>query len=579
MVVDESFDGETLPQGWNPVAGSWRVYDGRLTTTEPSALSRITFGSRLRDFRVEATVSFESVNNASRWAGIVLDIDPSGSAPWSQAIMRSRSTASNGIEFAVRTANNTWNVTDTASAPHDAGTGRDIRMSVEVHGSNATWTFDGEPVLTTNRLPRTDTGVLGIVADGARISVDDVRVTELPPPPITRPDGALPVTIAHRGYSAVAPENTLAAVTAGIRAGAEYVEIDAHTTADGVPVVLHDSTVDRTTNGSGAVSALTAEYVTGLDAGSWFSPAYAGQRVPTLGQVLDLVRNTGSTLLLEVKAPRTSAQTEAIVSEVLRRGMAEQVLLQSFDVRVLRDTRELAPRIRLGLLRGGLDADPVATAKELGVVSYNPSADALLARPEVVERLNDAGIAVMPYTVDDAARWSRLAELGVDGIITNRAGEHSGWRRAARAEPAAAPTVAITAPGEGARLHRYERLTPAVSARDADEVTVTLDGEPIDPGATLDPRELAAGVHKLSAVATGPGGTAETSTFFEVVVDVTGVRVLVAEADIATHDVATILRHLDAGRWRLAEHAVRAAAFPPERQALLLADLRMLRGA
>ncbi|NIJ10920.1 glycerophosphoryl diester phosphodiesterase [Saccharomonospora amisosensis] len=578
VVVDESFDTPTLPQGWNPVGGSWRVYDGRLTTTEPSALSRITFGPRLRDFRAEATVSFESVNNASRWAGIVLDIDPSGSVPWSQAIMRSRSTASNGIEFAVRTANNTWNVTDTASAPHDAGTGRDIRMSVEVHGSNATWTFDGEPVLTTNRLPRTDTGVLGIVADGARISVDDVRVTELPPLPITRPDGALPLTIAHRGYSAVAPENTLAAVEAGIRAGAEYVEIDAHTTADGVPVVMHDSTVDRTTDGSGAVSTLTADYVTGLDAGSWFSPAYAGQRVPTLGQVLDLVRNTGSTLLLEVKGPRTRARTEAIVSEVLRRGMAEQVLMQSFDVRVLRDARELAPRIQLGLLRGALDADPVATARELGVVTYNPSADALLARPEVVKRLNDAGIAVMPYTVDDAARWSRLAELGVDGIITNRAGEHSGWRRAEQAEPAAAPTIEIIAPGDGARLRRYERVVPAVSTRDADEVTVTLDGEPIEPGAAVDARELPAGVHKLSAVATGPGGTVETSTSFEVVVDVTGIRVLVAESDIAPNDIATILRHLDAGRWRLAEHAVRAAAFTPEQRALLLADLRVLRG-
>ncbi|WP_020422167.1 glycerophosphodiester phosphodiesterase family protein [Amycolatopsis sp. ATCC 39116] len=570
VVVRESFDSGALPAGWTPVAGTWQVSGGKLTNTAPGTLSRITFGTHLEDFRAEATIRFDSVTNSSRWAGIVLDTAPGGAVPWSQAVMRSASTATNGIEFAQRTEANTWNVTDTAAAPYDAGTGRDVRVAIEVHGSRASWSFDGKTVLTTTKLRRSASGVFGFIADGAKISVDDVVVTQLEPLPVTQPDGALPLTVAHRGYSAVAPENTLAAVEAGIRAGAEYVEIDAQTTRDGVPVVMHDNTVDRTTPGTGDISTLTAAQVTALDAGSWFSPAFAGQKVPTLGQVLDLVRTGGSTLLLEIKGPETRAETTRILDEVRSRGMARQVLVQSFDEQVLRDARAVAPEIPLGLLRGAVDADPVATAKAFGVVTYNPSAAALLTRPDAVSQLNSAGIAVMPYTVNDAATWRKLADAGVDAIITDRAGELAGWRSGH-----AAPSVSISVPGE---LRRFVPAPVAVSARDASSVSVTLDGTRIDPAVPLDPRSLAAGAHELVATATGPGGTASASAKFEVVVDVTGVRVLVAEAGTRPEETATILRHLDAGRFDQAADAVRRAGFAPELERILLADLALIAG-
>lgn len=236
-----------------------------------------------------------------------------------------------------------------------------------------------------------------------------------------------PLAVAHRGYSSVAPENTLAAVAAAIRSGAAYVEVDVHCTADGVPVVVHDATVDRTTDGTGAVAELTAAYVTGLDAGAWYSPAYAGQRVPTLDQVLDLVGASGAALLLEVKGPRTRADVGRIVGAVGDRGLTGRVLLQSFDEQVLRDARELAPRLRRGLLRDELDADPVAAARAVGAVTYNPYAVPLLRRPDVVAQVNTAGIGVMVFTVDDPRRWRALADLGVDAIITNRPAALLSW--------------------------------------------------------------------------------------------------------------------------------------------------------
>lgn len=248
--------------------------------------------------------------------------------------------------------------------------------------------------------------------------------------PLVRPAGQPPLAIAHRGYSAVAPENTLAAIEAAIRTGAEFVEVDTHATVDGVPVVMHDSTVDRTTDGSGAVAELTAAEIAAFDAGSPFSPVFAGQRVPTLGQVLDHIKGSGTRLLLEVKGGQNAEQVRAIVTEVLDRDMVGEVLVQSFDEDVLRYAREFAPHLSRGLLRGGLiDTDPVATAKALDVVTYNPIATALTIRRRLVPQLNAAGIAVMPWTVNKPKQWAALTELGVDGIITDRVGELVGWRQ------------------------------------------------------------------------------------------------------------------------------------------------------
>ena len=107
--------------------------------------------------------------------------------------------------------------------------------------------------------------------------------------------------VAHRGNSAVAPQNTLAAFEAAWRAGADCVEMDVQLTADGRVVVIHDDTVDATTDGTGAVSSYTLAEIRSLDAGAWFSPAYAGQRVPTFDEVVAFLRRRDIDLLLEFK--------------------------------------------------------------------------------------------------------------------------------------------------------------------------------------------------------------------------------------------------------------------------------------
>ncbi|MEV6978388.1 glycerophosphodiester phosphodiesterase family protein [Kitasatospora sp. NPDC093806] len=429
VLVDESFGGPGLPAGWSAVEGDWKVENGRLVGASANwnQQTRITFGRHLTDFRIEVTARFETVVDAARWTALGLDVPASGVTPWSIATMRSGTTAGNGLEFAQRTPADSWSVTNTAVAPAAAGTGRDVRIAVEVHGNSARWIFEGKEVMRTSQVARSADGGQALIVNGARVSFDDLKVTALAPGAFRRGPGAPLTVFAHRGASSAAPENTLLSDEVARRAGAEWIENDVQPSRDGVPYVLHDDTVNRTTNGQGRIRDLTAAQLDALDAGAWFGPASAGARVPSLAAQLDDLRTRGGSLLLEIKGPHTRDEVARIVKDVRDHGMTGRVFVQSFEVDALRYTRELAPDLPLGLLRGSLDTDPVAVARDLGLSAYNPSDAALSTRPEVVGALHAAGVAVNVWTVDTADRWKALDAAGVDGVITNRPAELAGW--------------------------------------------------------------------------------------------------------------------------------------------------------
>ncbi|RKR90762.1 glycerophosphoryl diester phosphodiesterase [Micromonospora pisi] len=430
VIVSANFDTGGLPAGWRAVDGSWTVKNGRLYGAAASGSNKITFGRHLNDFRFEATVRFESVTEATRWTALGLDVPAAGTPPWWIATLRSGSTASNGIEFAQLTTANSWNVTNTAAAPSAAGTGRDVSIAAEVHGINARWFFAGREVLRTSSLQRSTGGTQALIVNGATVSFDNVKVTELAPSPYIRPVGAPLTVIAHRGASAVAPENTLVAQDIARSNGADWIENDVQPSKDGVPFVLHDSTVDRTTNGTGAIRNLTSTQLKQLDAGSWFGPAFVGVRIPTLAEQLADLRTRGGRLLLEIKGAHTKAEVGRIIDIVRAEQMTGRVFIQSFETNALKYSYELAPEIPLGLLRSTLDADPVAVARQYHLTAYNPAVAALTARPAVIASLHTAGVALMVWTVDSASQWQQLKTLGVDGVITNRSPELVDWNAA-----------------------------------------------------------------------------------------------------------------------------------------------------
>jgi glycerophosphoryl diester phosphodiesterase len=236
--------------------------------------------------------------------------------------------------------------------------------------------------------------------------------------------------VAHRGYSTVAPENTLPAFAAAVRAGATVVEFDVRVTRDGVPVVIHDRTVNRTTNGSGRIWDLTYDEVAALDAGSWFGAGFTGLRVPSLAETLDLLAPEPVELLLEIKPPATLDEVKSIVAQLAERDLLDRTVLQSFDADVVRKVRGVAPEARRGLLLFRFDAETVELSRELGVTCCNPPVDDVLNRPDTMAALAAAGIGVMPWTPNDMAQWRPLVDAGATGLITDLVGELTGWASA-----------------------------------------------------------------------------------------------------------------------------------------------------
>ena len=233
-----------------------------------------------------------------------------------------------------------------------------------------------------------------------------------------------PLVIAHRGASAIAPENTLPAFEAALAARADLVELDYVHSADGVPVVLHDDTLDRTTN---AVQVLGAKEIRAadrtladlrrLDAGAWFAAEFAGAELPTLEEALPVIQ-AGSVTLIERKA----GDAATLVRLLKRRDLVESVVVQAFDWDFLAECRRLDDRLVLG----ALGSEELTDAKLDQIASFAAAAVGWKAAdltPSSIAAARDRGLAVWVYTVNDEDQARRLIADGVTGVITDRPAE------------------------------------------------------------------------------------------------------------------------------------------------------------
>jgi len=239
--------------------------------------------------------------------------------------------------------------------------------------------------------------------------------------------------IGHRGYPEKAPENTLPSFARAIEAGADMIELDAQVSRDGVPMVIHDDTLSRTTNARRIwprrhvrVSDCKAVELGKLDAGRWFGPEFAGTRISTLAEALEFIRRRGSVALVERKSGAPKIYTELLGPE------AADVVLMSFDWKFLREFHDLAPGIAIGALgppshlvngrkprrrfrrlsRRWLE-DLAGTGASL--ISWNRQVSAA-----AIQLAHDRGLKVLVYTTDNIPVSRRLVKAGVDGVITNR---------------------------------------------------------------------------------------------------------------------------------------------------------------
>lgn len=238
----------------------------------------------------------------------------------------------------------------------------------------------------------------------------------------------------HRGDRANAPENTLPALQSALESSMEFVETDVQLTSDGVPVLIHDTTLDRTTNGTGPVDEIAFAKLRKLDAGAWYAKRFAGTRVPTLEEFLVIFAPSGKKVLLELKGFWEKEEV-ALVAELARQyNVQDRVTLASFDFTTLMNAETMAPSFPRVIIRRMLPADPVALANHYGAIAILTHPSSLEADPGAVEAMHEAGLGVLLYTLNSKERWSEALALGVDGIITDKPSTLDKW-------------LAATAPG------------------------------------------------------------------------------------------------------------------------------------
>ncbi len=227
------------------------------------------------------------------------------------------------------------------------------------------------------------------------------------------------LVIGHRGAAGHAPENTLAAFRRGLALGADGIECDVHMSRDGELVVIHDATLERTTDGRGRVSDRTLGELKALDAGSWYGPEFAGERVPTLAEVFAEVRAAEASsararwCFVELKhgSDRYPGIEEKLVLAIAGSGLLERVAVISFDHGAIATIRAMAPTLRAGVLYDARPVDSVGLALSAGASWIGPSVK-WVNGPEVAQA-RSAGLEVFVWTANDPEGMRRVLELGV----------------------------------------------------------------------------------------------------------------------------------------------------------------------
>jgi glycerophosphoryl diester phosphodiesterase len=223
------------------------------------------------------------------------------------------------------------------------------------------------------------------------------------------------VVTAHRGASSVAPENTLSAMVAAVEAGAEFAELDVGLSRDGEVVLMHDRTLDRTTNGTGNLGEHSLEELRGLEAGGWFSQEFTGEPIPTLREIIHFARGKLK-LNIEIKNSRDEPTIAASVVDIIRsEDFVKECMVTSFSRETVEEVKRIAPEIMTGFIFGEDYPDDVFQGGWEVLSSNHKVVDSTF-----VAQAKAGGKRVHVWTVDDRDLMLRLIGLGVDGIISNR---------------------------------------------------------------------------------------------------------------------------------------------------------------
>jgi len=227
--------------------------------------------------------------------------------------------------------------------------------------------------------------------------------------------------IAHRGYSAIAPENTLASFQTALEQPIVGVEFDVHLSADGVPVVIHDATVDRTTNGEGNIAGKTVQELQALDAGSWFDPRFSQETIPTLNEVFELFASSPIQLYIELKYPQTWSVQGANHFIKLLDKWRDRCTIISFDHKFITSLREQFQQcaIGYGIANPSQYSEDYIRTLDLKNGVILPHFSLILNAPHRTSTLLQDSLEIIPWTVDEIAIAKKLTDFNLDKMISN----------------------------------------------------------------------------------------------------------------------------------------------------------------
>jgi glycerophosphoryl diester phosphodiesterase len=225
------------------------------------------------------------------------------------------------------------------------------------------------------------------------------------------------LVIAHRGASGHAPENTMAAFRKALALGATFIETDLQLSRDAHFVAIHDATVNRTTNGQGAVHDLTLAELRQLDAGSWFGSEFSGERIPTLEDILQFSKKNDVVFYLELKPGGSWGGEHALIGALRESGEIARAVVISFDPSVVLDLRKIEPTLMTGLLYDGQIENPLAKAVEVGARQLVARGD--LVTPALLTEARKKDLQVVCWTVNHPAHMRMLMAAGVAGIMSD----------------------------------------------------------------------------------------------------------------------------------------------------------------
>ncbi|MEK4533076.1 glycerophosphodiester phosphodiesterase family protein [Solibacillus sp. FSL W7-1472] len=229
--------------------------------------------------------------------------------------------------------------------------------------------------------------------------------------------------VAHRGATAYTPENTIAAFDLAVDMKADYIEIDVQRSKDGELVLIHDTTVDRTTDGTGKVGDLTLEQLRSLDAGSWKGEQFAGEPIPTFEEILDHYHGKIG-ILIELKAPELYPGIEeqvaaALIERNLHKPQNEKIIIQSFNFESIKKMDQLLPKVPIGVLTSNRADTTLEALQEFSTYAdwFNPSYG--IVTEELVNQVHSLGMQIGSWTVRSQEAADFLFEMGVDAIISD----------------------------------------------------------------------------------------------------------------------------------------------------------------